>query len=161
MIIPHIAVISNLLLAGKNPSTWEAVAASDDPRSRFLSGASGAGIHGGLSSSPAANLPTHKDSAGRTEGYGLRTERRTHAVIKAVRSAIFRPVYDSNYRPAWPWSSGSSKAMWIARVMTTYRGLDSLNGEVLLVTPYQWAISVCFPALFLLLVPSFLGGMVR
>jgi len=152
MIVPHIAVVSSLLLSGTNPNTWEAIVSSGEMQADSR-----------IKSESTYIPPAHPaaEDASENGSFMFGIPGYFSAQLRRARVLIFRPVYESPYRPAWPWHWGSSKAIWIAQLVNEYPNLTALNEEVLRMSPLQWIFSVSLPALFLLLVPSFLGGMVR
>lgn len=66
------------------------------------------------------------------------------------------------YRPAWLWNRGPCKAMWIAKFAEKNPRLaPSINKEIQNLGLEGWALSTFGSALFLIVLPCFLAGMIR
>ncbi|KAI1472938.1 uncharacterized protein F4812DRAFT_410949 [Daldinia caldariorum] len=130
MTIPHVALVSCLLLAGNNPNIWQnAVAGSlltsdpvtpiNSPRlvdSDLESDLSGVQNHDGQEF-------TSKDP---------KAIRYTRSVISRFVNRIFGLAYkESRFKPAWMWNRGSNKAMWIGKLAEEYPYLRGMREEVL------------------------------
>jgi hypothetical protein len=153
MIIPHVAIVSSLLLAGNNPSIWEAVSSANE-RSNKLHGqtAEDEGIEG------VELVPTV--SALRW-GVARIDKGKNLDGVRELRNLVLRPIFKSGYKTAWLWNRGSSKALWLAKYAEEYPSLGAIEKEVLNMRLSEWVLSIFAPAFFLLTIPSFLAGMIR
>lgn len=160
MTIPHIALSSSLLLAGNNPSVLGSATPisvqcrpqSDDDR--------------GSNASPDIDDRNNRRKTLRREktwAYaGLLNNARGAQFFDSFLKNPYQAAYErSNYMPAWLWNRGCSKAMWVARLAEEYEFMKPLQGEVLgrRFGDYTWRSG--FVAFALILVPCFLGGLVR
>jgi len=133
MTIPHVSIVSSSLLAGSNPSAWRAVASGIDDSGQVL------GPQASRSNSIA----------------------KTASDIEKGLHLALRPVYRPPYKTSWPWNRGSMKASWIRLTLNEYPSLTALETEVLQITASTWLFYVIAPTMLLLLIPSFLGAMIR
>lgn len=145
MIIPHVAIVSSLLLGGNNPSVWEASSSFEklDGHSKGPRSATNEIGKAVTSDAPAKTSLLRPSSLGYIFGF------------------LYCPMYNSRYKPAWLWNRGLSKAKWVAELVKQHPNLDKLHVEALgdgvgLSCGYAWLV-----ALFLVVLPPFLGGMVR
>jgi hypothetical protein len=153
MIIPHVSIVSSLLLAGNNPSIWGAVSSTIEESHEPVGG---------------TTTTQKKDPTSTVHGvsalkWGLHYVFKEEKLKKArkFRNMVLRPIFNSEYKTAWLWNRGSSKALWLAKYSKAYPRLSAIESEVLNMTLKQWFFSIFSPALFLLVVPSFLAGMIR
>lgn len=152
MVVPHVAVVCSLLLASSNPNTWEAMTCLDEIKaSAQLSSAS----------NNVSLMQQNAKDASQSARTVLQKHKSLFTHIKKSYGFVFNPVYESPYKPAWPWRCGTLKARWISQLIRETPNLIALKDEVLYITGSQWMFSICCPTLLLLLVPSLLGGMVR
>ncbi|KAI1803274.1 hypothetical protein F4811DRAFT_572212 [Daldinia bambusicola] len=130
MTIPHVALVSCLLLAGNNPNIWQnAVAESlltSDPftpvNSPRLADIDLELYPGGFQNHVNAEF-TSEDP---------KPIRYTRSVTSRYVNRIFGLAYkESRFRPAWMWNRGSNKAMWIAKLAEEYPYLRGMREEVL------------------------------
>lgn len=135
MVIPHVAIVTSFLLAGSNPSAWEAITSQSEATHKAAARSSGSG------------------RAGSSLSVASHTEKRLHLV--------FQPVYRSVYKSSWVWDRGSMKASWVAQLVEEYPSLVALETEVLRMRFGTWALHVVSPTMLLLLIPCFLGAMIR
>ncbi|KAI0387380.1 hypothetical protein F5Y04DRAFT_3691 [Hypomontagnella monticulosa] len=131
MTVPHLALISCLLLAGNNPNIWQSavidsVLASDDP---------------------AVNRISTTDHS--TPFIGRMLDHRFALVFKK-----------SMFKPAWMWNRGSNKAKWIAKLGDEYPYLRSMREEVLesRIEMDIWTSSLYGFVLYF--IPAFFSGLV-
>lgn len=155
MVVPHVAIISRLLLAGDNPNTWEGLSALPQleqfaPRngSQTLDQASGTRWKRIVCFFKAD--PGDEKSSTSSVVVGSPPRRR----------GLSGPKYDTVYRTAWMWDRGTCKAMWMARFVEEYPQLKSVREEVLRMGFEGWMYTVA-PAMVLLVLPPFLGGLIR
>ncbi|KAI8961180.1 hypothetical protein F5Y11DRAFT_237805 [Daldinia sp. FL1419] len=129
MTIPHVALVSCLLLAGNNPNIWQnAVAESllaPDPftptNSSRLEDTDPESNISGVSS--PESVETSRDP---------KTIRYARSVISTFMNRIFGLAYkESRFKPVWMWNRGSNKAMWIAKLGDEYPYLRYMREEVL------------------------------
>ena len=73
---------------------------------------------------------------------------------------VFRPTFKTKYRTCWPWARGIVKSMWLTKYVEEY-GSEQLREEVLNIGLEGWLVYALAPCLILLILPSFLGAMVR
>lgn len=147
MIVPHIAIASSLLLAANNPHIWEGITAQ-------------------LALSPEA---IQKSADGNLQSDTARSSSNgriyscTTSLSRRIGTYIFRPIYETKYRSAWMWDRGSCKALWVAKLAEEYpqSHIHTLRSTVLNVRFDEWIIYVYTPAMILLVLPSFLGGLTR
>jgi hypothetical protein len=149
MIIPHVAVVSSVLLAGNNPSSWAGVAShlsrtdvekvSTISSSRTSPGSS-------TSQSPPAENGRSKFSVWR---------------FRSFHFSIFHPSYPGQYYPAWLWNRGTNKAMWLSKLVKEHPHLSSVQTEVLHLGPKKWLLYCILPTNTLLIIPSLLGLIIR
>lgn len=138
MIIPHVAIISSLLLAGSNPNTWQ-------------------GVTGYL---PMEDLEANQ-SPDSNETPSTNSTEKSHSFAHAVAYALYKPMYPLTYQPAWIWDRGSNKDQWLMKAAEENLRLRSLKHEVLFESSATFLLVVIFPILSLLLVPTILGGTIR
>ncbi|KAK6956912.1 hypothetical protein Daesc_002194 [Daldinia eschscholtzii] len=130
MTIPHVALVSCLLLAGNNPNIWQnAVAGSlltSDPYTP-------------INSPRFVDNDLELDPIGVQNPNGVETNYKDPKGIRYARSAtsrfmnrIFGLAYkESRFKPAWMWNRGSNKAVWIEKLSEEYQYLRSMREEVL------------------------------
>ena len=152
MIIPHVAIVSNLLLAGNNPSIWEAVTSTNE---KLKIQTSETKI---LESGELA--PTKHSASVLRWGLGHNLEAGRLQKVRQLRNRVLRPIFKSGYKTAWLWNRGSSKALWLASYVEEYPDMHTIQSEVLHMSSSSWTFSIFAPAFFLLTIPSFLAGMV-
>ncbi|KAI1478035.1 hypothetical protein F4774DRAFT_386704 [Daldinia eschscholtzii] len=130
MTMPHVALVSCLLLAGNNPNIWKIAVAESLPTS---------------DPSTPMNSPTFVDNDLELGPIGVRSPNGVEATskdpqgIRDARSAtsrfmnrIFGLAYkESRFKPAWMWNRGSNKAVWIEKLSEEYQYLRSMRKEVL------------------------------
>lgn len=142
MIIPHIAIVSSLLLGSDNPMSFE-----------------------GIISRPGARHTTEKpatEAERSSMGKQGSISSRMPGPIRDLKVPFYGPTYHSPYQPASMWDRGNRKAAWVAMLAQKNPHLDKvLQKEVLHVGLRGWCLYMILPALTLLLIPSFLGGMIR
>ncbi|KAI1416456.1 hypothetical protein F5Y13DRAFT_177574 [Hypoxylon sp. FL1857] len=129
MTIPHIALVSCLLLAGNNPNIWqnavaESLLAFDDRR---------LGEHQGLADTDLeSNHGSIRGSSGEFSLNGSRTVTYNKRVVRRIFDRLFTLAYEESvFRPAWMWNRGSNKAMWIRKLGEEYPYLRTMREEVL------------------------------
>ncbi|KAI1376894.1 hypothetical protein F4677DRAFT_77561 [Hypoxylon crocopeplum] len=152
MIIPHIAIVSSLLLAGNNPNVWQGIVGSVVSDRQRL----------------ASMNSTLGSQTTRVQGIGNELEEVTSSSIQVqmqqmwrrTTSHIFGHMYESRYQTAWLWDRGACKAAWISRYIQEYPRLSGLDREVLGLGPDGWTLYIILPAMLLLYVPTFLGGLI-
>ncbi|KAI6091564.1 hypothetical protein F4821DRAFT_226394 [Hypoxylon rubiginosum] len=129
MTIPHLALVSCLLLAGNNPNIWQgAISESflqyDDP---FF-----------IQTQDLAH--TDRDSGhGRIRGITRKPTFNSIRATKAINpsgSGIFDQFFglafkESKFKPAWMWNRGPNKAMWIHNLGEQYPYLRHMREDVL------------------------------
>ncbi|KAI1777469.1 hypothetical protein F4818DRAFT_410507 [Hypoxylon cercidicola] len=129
MTIPHLALVSCLLLAGNNPNIWqgaisESLLNDDNPFSTQLQ-----------------NLALTDRDYGSSRIRGI-IRRPTFNSIQATtsfnppRPGIFDQFFtlafkESKHQPAWMWNRGPNKAMWIYKLGEEYPYLQHMREEVL------------------------------
>lgn len=134
MIVPHIAIVSSLLLGSDNPMSFE-----------------------GVISRPGACLTTEKPAPEVGSIFN-----RVLGSVRDLKVPFYGPTYHSPYQPASMWDRGNVKAMWVARLAKENPHLErALQKEVLHMGWRGWGLYTIVPALILLLIPGFLGGMIR
>ncbi|OTB09441.1 hypothetical protein M426DRAFT_79558 [Hypoxylon sp. CI-4A] len=153
MTIPHIALVSCLLLAGNNPNIWQSAVTES-----FFSH-NNSQRPGRLALEPFYNG---------VRGYNTEIPINTSTVPnqpKSFISRIFDHVFvlayrESAFRPAWMWNRGSSKALWVWKLGQQYPHLRNMYNEVLedRFGKDLWASS--FFGFFLYFVPIFFGTLV-
>lgn len=149
MVIPHVAIISSLLLASNNPSIWEGIVHQSDGRASILLG------------SPRAPR-SRAQSVQSKQRTLIRFSKLLSNRVSKLYTGLTSPAYDSKYKPAWMWNRGSSKASWIAKTREEYPKLAmGLDQEVLRFDFVGWVFTLAAPAILLLVIPPFLGGTVR
>ncbi|KAF2476029.1 uncharacterized protein BDR25DRAFT_379698 [Lindgomyces ingoldianus] len=139
MIIPHVAIVSSVLLAGNNPSSWNCVA------SQYSS----ADLDE-LSHSPGSSTAVDK---GR---FSLGSSRKW---LSSFYAMLYQPSYQSIYHSASLWNRGTNKAMWLSS-LSAENSLPSVKSEVLHLGTTKWLFYCIFPAMFLLVIPSLFGIMI-
>ena len=157
MIVPHVAIVSSLLLASNNPSTFEGITTP----------------YASAEFQPPGSSTSERDSAVNSEvenqhDVTWKIPEWKHLVTgpflarcRSLAMAPFHPTYCSKYKPVSMWNRGQSKASWMAKFVDDYGNFDSIERNVLDMGVGGWVLSLCAPALVLMLVPPFLGGMVR
>lgn len=148
MVIPHISIISSLLLASNNPCPWAAITAGDQ-RINSLS----------VSSSDIAREST-ADTVHDFNWKLLWSLRAVGDYTSRMKQHIFPYLYETPYSPAWLWDRGSYKYSWIRCYQEEYPNLGLIQNEVLSADLGTWA-NILVSTLFLVIVPPFLAGMVR
>lgn len=151
MTIPHIALISSLLLAGSNPNVLGAATPGHQPHSY---------------SNRGSESPNNKNMVatrhGMTWAYPWLLKNAQALFFNRFFKHPYLAAYDcSDYKPAWLWNRGCSKAMWVARLAEEYEFMQPLQEEVLghRFGAYTWRSG--FIALAVIFVPCFFGGLVR
>lgn len=145
MIIPHIAVASSLLLAGSNPNTWTAVSEGTYPEAKWNHEV----------------VDTVSTTHGSARGSSPASTKVDHEKSFKLFSAVYQPVYKSQYQPVWAWKRGVSKARWIARLVRETPRLNLLANEVLKVSASEWVFWILCPAVLIVIIPAFCGALVR
>jgi hypothetical protein len=144
MILGHVAVIGGVLLAGDNPSAWEAATAEAEkdlqiPRQRQRS-----------------NSVTQRIRRWSESSLGKR-----RVMLPAeFKDLFYRIGFSSKYKTAWMWNRGSTKAMWIAKFSEEYADLG-LQERFLEIGWIEMTVKLALPTTLLFLIPAFLGGMTR
>jgi len=156
-IIPHIAIVSCLLLGGNNPSAWEGIVAQPNHNAgRTFSEADTIRL-----SDSVCGLPTGVDGAIMPVLAKQETDEQTGSKVSEVLCKLYRPVYKTCYKPAWMWNRGMSKAAWVTKFLEENPQLEGLRFEVLQMGMTSWFVYTLAPAYILMLIPPFLGGMIR
>ncbi|KAH6873451.1 hypothetical protein B0T10DRAFT_588843 [Thelonectria olida] len=150
MTIPHIAIVSSLLLAGNNPSIWQA---SEQDLANLTA--------------PSTNSNDHE--ARRTSGGTsdrsffeciTRSLYKIHGRFLRPLQRSYNPAHGGSlYNSAWIWNRGCNKARWIATLGDVY-DLHAIQSEILRSRfgNHIWAcLSVTIVLMFL---PAFLGGLI-
>jgi hypothetical protein len=145
MIIPHVAVVSSVLLAGNNPSSWAGVASSL-PRA-----------HPNDSSRSPTSTTLRRSSTSTVRDFS----RSSSKWLRDGITILYKPTYPCVYNPAWLWNRGTNKAMWLSKLAEENPGLSCLKEEVLHLGLKKWLLFCILPAIFLLIVPGMLGIMIR
>ncbi|KAI1380464.1 hypothetical protein F4677DRAFT_406944 [Hypoxylon crocopeplum] len=121
MTIPHVALVSCLLLAGNNPNIWQSAVAQN-----FLE------FNNPFTRDVRQYAATGLDSDFKRAQNGLRAARSFRSFIQRIFDQIFALAYkDSVFKPAWMWNRGLNKAMWITRLGEEYPYLQGMRAEVL------------------------------
>ena len=152
IIIPHVAIVSSLMLAGNNPSVWQGTA------SRYSHE---------LGSSTQRTSDTTQSVLGEGAKTSITSSRHRKLSTSIPLLERFRNPYksvyrNSRYKPAWMWNRGPNKAMWIAKYAEEYTPyVDSIQAEVLgnRFGDYLWVSGSL--AFILIFVPVFFGALVR
>jgi hypothetical protein len=145
MTIGHVAVVGGVLLAGDNPSTWQAITSEVFRNSKIT------------------NRLQHRSSSitQTLRRYTISSLRKRRITLpRWVKDWFYHSGFSSEYRTAWMWSRGSTKAMWIAKFGDEYPELD-VQRKVLKIGFFKLVLGLALPATILFLVPAFLGGMAR
>ncbi|KAI1141452.1 hypothetical protein F5Y05DRAFT_423271 [Hypoxylon sp. FL0543] len=130
MTIPHIALVSCLLLAGNNPNIWQNAVAET-----LL--AHGNRDLGGPPRSGSTDLESNHGGTGGDNSVELALNgQRTINQYKRFTSRIFDHIFtlafkESVFKPASMWKRGSHKAMWIMKLGDEYPYLRNMREEVL------------------------------
>ena len=146
MVVPHIAVVSSLLLAGNNPNIWEGITSQ--------------------SSLPTLDkIPDKEEDSHETLEHSKGIQFIYYYItglMSYLQIPVYGPTYDSRYQPAWMWDRGNAKALWVAKLAEKKPHLHkALDSEVLSMGFRSWCLYTAVPAMILLIIPSALGGMVR
>lgn len=159
MIIPHVAIVSSLLLAGNNPSIWQGA----EQRMNFEDYELGPIATGNGTASNAATVPTSPSST--THDNRLQ---KLKATFEKLRSPAFRPLQRSYnpthsgdlYHTAWIWNRGCNKAMWVAQLANEYTLTKTFQEEILQTRfgSHLWFSVV--GSWILIFIPPFFGGLV-
>ena len=153
MTIPHIALITSLLLAGNNPSVFQAAVSRDSACSQPAATCTQ------NSSATSARSGTRPATSAPATGFLARIRQFYYSCLSQNRRAA---VGTSPYRTAWVWNRGSNKERWIAKLADEYRPyLDALHHEVLGRRFDAMSLSAGFWAFVLIFIPVFFGGVVR
>jgi len=153
MIVGHVAVVSAILLAGNNPSAFEALASEpiglaqpnvlpDKWKNRVSR----------RRSSVQAKVKTWVESS---------IQRRRFALPAGLKQYLYRTSFASKFKSAWMWNRGLYKALWISQMVENHPQLRDLQTSVLHVHWAIWVSQMILPTLMLIVLPSILGGMVR
>ena len=145
MTIGHIAVVAGVLLAGNNPSAWEAATIESEEEQQLLP------WQRSRSSPAAANINRWSSNT---------LPRRRLSLPPAIKDKWYRSIFSSQYMTAWMWNRGSTKAMWIAKLSEEYPQLD-LQRNILKINSFDLIVKLAVWTGFLFFIPAFLGGMVR
>ena len=153
MIIPHVAIVSSLLLAGNNPSIWKAVNSANERSNSII---------GGMTMEKRGEVfhNVYGISALRWGLHRIIGEQKSIRKVRELRNRGLRPIFKSGYKTAWLWNRGSSKALWLAKYVEEYPSNSGIETEVLSMSICGWSLSVFAPAFLLLIIPSFLAGMI-
>jgi hypothetical protein len=145
MTIGHVAVVGGVLLAGDNPSTWQAITSEAIKDSKITD-----------------NFQRRSSSIPQiVRLYTMSSLRKRRIVLpRWFKDWLYQSGFSSTYRTAWMWSRGSTKAMWIAKFGDEYPELD-VQRRVLKTGLFKLVFGLGLPATILFLVPAFLGGMAR
>ncbi|KAL7622010.1 hypothetical protein AAE478_007511 [Parahypoxylon ruwenzoriense] len=128
--IPHIALVSCLLLAGNNTNIWQAAASESITLSKKTS----------ATDTQTFRVPNPVSYLNRTRAGFRELPHSEHPqksqYAKPCTPRIFDRIFvsafqESEFRPAWMWNRGSNKAIWISRLAEEYPYLQSLRKEVL------------------------------
>ncbi|KAI0113123.1 hypothetical protein F4814DRAFT_420626 [Daldinia grandis] len=130
MTIPHVALVSCLLLAGNNPNIWQnAVADSLLTFDPFTSTDSLRLVDTDLESDPSG---VRSFSNAEFTSEDPRAIRYTRSITSRLANHLFGLAYkESRFKPAWMWNRGSNKAMWIAKLGDEYQHLRGMREQVL------------------------------
>jgi len=145
MTIGHVAVVGGVLLAGDNPSTWQAITSE------------------AIKDSKITNSFRHRSSSipEIVRRYTMSSLRKRKITLpRWVKGWFYQSGFSSKYQTAWMWSRGITKAMWIAKFGDEYPELG-VQRKVLTFGLFTMVFGLALPATILFLVPAFLGGMAR
>ena len=92
MILPHVAIIGSLLLAGNNPNIWQVAAP----------------LTADTAPSPAS--ASRQNGQDESRGAGALLPRISRRLGRAYTSG------GVTFKPAWTWNRGANKAMWFAEL---------------------------------------------
>ncbi|KAL9621992.1 MAG: hypothetical protein Q9160_003654 [Pyrenula sp. 1 TL-2023] len=122
MIVPHISIVSSLLLAGNNPNIWQGISAM--PTSEPMRVTSPTTPSTAPRSIADASHENPQNSAKSWQ------EDKQEPLRPRISFQIFDSMYDCKYKPAWLWDRGPCKAMWVAKYISEYRRLVKIEDEV-------------------------------
>ncbi len=146
MIIPHIAIVSSLLLGCNNPNICESLTCPPDP-----------GLDRVISMDGAVSRIADERTTNTTAGF--------HKKLQFHLSKVYTPLAHSRYKAAWIWNRGKSKARWIMRISQEYANLSAtrtIRDEVLFCRqPSKLVAFTIMPASVLVYIPAFLGASIR
>jgi hypothetical protein len=145
MIVPHVAIVSSLLLAGNNPNLWAIATGRLHAEQQ-------------VTSTPASNSNRQPSTSQK-----IRSARWAPSEVKSTLARLWRPSYDrTTYRSAWLWNRGPCKAMWVAKYAETHPRLaTTLNSEVQDMGIEGWLVSTFGVAVFLIVLPCFFSAAIR
>ena len=155
MVVPHVAIISRLLLAGDNPHICEGL--SGLSRSEQLAPCDGSQVQGETSRTWWKRIVCFfKAEPG---------DRQSSTASNVIGSSpwwreLFGLKYETRYKTAWMWDRGSCKARWMARYVEEYPSIESIHKEVLRMG-FEELMYTIAPTMVLLLLPTFMCGLVR
>ncbi|KAK4200014.1 hypothetical protein QBC40DRAFT_327869, partial [Triangularia verruculosa] len=146
MTIPHIALLTSVLLAGSNPSVWQGVTSFAAAPIRSKVSPLG-------SPSPTLSPPTRRLS---------RLKSFLPGVPGSVAVLLFPGDDNANltlqYKPSWVWNRGSNKLRWLGSFSAEYPPhADSIYKDVL---ASQGILLSCLSAIILIFIPAFFAGLV-
>jgi hypothetical protein len=147
MVIVHVAIVSGCLLASNNPSTAAGIVG---------------GHHGAMSPSQLIRTNT---LTGTPEQHGSAVKNSwTERVLKAWG---WNNAYETQFQPVTLWSRGMNKRRWIRRFAAQDGGPDAISSETIRIfedrmriSPLGWLWKIVAPAVFLIIVPAVVGGIV-
>ncbi|KAI0178746.1 hypothetical protein GGR52DRAFT_271009 [Hypoxylon sp. FL1284] len=129
MTVPHLALVSCLLLAANNPNIWqiavsESLFSHDTYFSTQLQSMTRTEEHiGSGRARRIARKPTFNS---------IRSTRRLGLHHTGILRGFFPLAFnESQFKPAWMWNRGPNKAMWIHHLGEEYPYLQHLREEVL------------------------------
>jgi hypothetical protein len=153
MVVPHVAIVSSLLLAGNNPNIWQGIAAISPPERTSIASPT--------RSSMDAQTVTVSNKEGIQQSNKPWWKVPLMLLDRRTPLQMFDSMYDSKYKPAWLWNRGICKATWVARYVNEYPRLTKIEDEVLRMGFEGGVLYTTAPALILLVVPTFLAGLIR
>jgi hypothetical protein len=152
MIVGHVAVIASILLAGNNPSAWEAIASEPANLTHLDPGAVQWRNRVARRRSSIKEAKSWMDSS---------IQKRRITLPASLKLYLYRTSFPSKFRSAWMWNRGLSKALWIAQMSENNPTLVRLQRDVLYIGWAGWVFEMALPTIALIVVPAFLGGMTR